>query len=253
MNILNNISKITLLIIVILLLGLGIYYHFDTVNKLKQKKQNDLELIESLNDTLDITIDELGRQTAEKQTIRTELNNLRKLEDLNIKLTQDQKKLYNEINNLKNKNNLISAALINSEIKIDSLSNIIPEIIFIDTTNSSILFEDLSDIYFRYSILITNVIPLNGKNPRIKFNQLIIPNEQFIDFTWNTQKSNTPISFRVKNTNPYVKINNVESYAIPTLTKDNVNPSGTLKIWRFIKKHSDKLIFGAAGYGIGKL
>ena len=88
----------------------------------------------------------------------------------------------------------------------------------------------------------------------MKFNKFELPNKQFVNFFWGDKKKDYPISFSVSNSNDYFKTVNIDSYAIPQLQKDVVNPSAWGKITAWIKKSGGFIITvgvsGAAGAGL---
>lgn len=58
-------------------------------------------------------------------------------------------------------------------------------------------------------------------------NSLRFENEQTIKFHWlDDKEEGYPISFSVSNSNQYFMVNNIESYAIPALNKETINPNG---------------------------
>ena len=58
--------------------------------------------------------------------------------------------------------------------------------------------------------------------PLLTISNFKIPNKQFVEFHWEDDKT-TPIAFSVTNSNPLFITNNIESYAIPELIKEEID------------------------------
>jgi hypothetical protein len=103
------------------------------------------------------------------------------------------------------------------------------------------------------SVLPIKIFPQYQKfEPSLLFRHLEIPNEQFVDFHWkNEKKKGYPISFSISNSNKYIKTTNVESYAIPSLNKLNINPNGWQKFGNFMIKNGKTVIYIGIGGAIG--
>jgi hypothetical protein len=76
-------------------------------------------------------------------------------------------------------------------------------------------------------------------------------NKQFIEFHWlNERKDGYPVSFTVRNSNPYFKTYDIESYIIPEVQKSQLKPNIWQKTGNFYRKN--RVPF-AVGVGAGIL
>jgi hypothetical protein len=219
---------------------------------LQFKKTNDklaeqVNLSNALKDELRYTKNYLEEEVATKLTLQT---TIKKLEDLNGELTDNQKELVSRIKSLEKDNNLISAALVRTEAKLDSA-----------------LFDDgeveIGDDYVSYAkatdsivfnVTMNNVQPLVPyKEPTLMFNELIIPNKQEITFSFKDDKKyyQKPISFSISNSNPLVTTTEADSYTIPEINYKVLHPTFGEKVGEFFNKPAVKIIGGAVLLGGG--
>lgn len=216
----------TVLIIVLLILGIGGVYYFmkNQNNRLNQELRLERNLNAALKDSLRTSTNKYGEVVNEKLTLQTTLT---RLEELNSKLTEDQRRLLRRLQDAERERSIITAALIKSSIIIDSLVHI-GEVLIGDGKVTFI--DDLPDVI--YNIEITDVMPIAlDVNPQLTFNKMIFPNETYIEFYWkDNKKEGYPISFSVANTNRFLRVHNIESYAIPSIQKEILDPSGWDKI-----------------------
>jgi hypothetical protein len=77
-----------------------------------------------------------------------------------------------------------------------------------------------------------------------------MPNKSFVSFQFDKTKGN-PVSFSVSNSNKYFHVANIESYAIPGINKDIVQPTGWQKTWGWIKRNGTIIIVGVGGVVAG--
>jgi len=238
-----NWSKLIPYIIILILIGV-IYYYVDRSGNFKAKYQEEVKLTKALQDSAIKYINKSNELVTEKLTLQTDIKNLT---DENYVLTESQKNLIKRVKEVERKNTIITAALIESEVLIDSLRG---ATVVVDTTDNTITVSDsLPDI--QYNFTIGNVKPVFTKvKPTFTINKLRLPNTQFVEFHWkDSRKEGYPISFSVSNSNEYFKTTNIDSYAIPELLKPEIKPSLWNKMWNGIKKHSPFLIGAVAGVG----
>jgi hypothetical protein len=75
-----------------------------------------------------------------------------------------------------------------------------------------------------------------------------------VNFHWkDDRKEGYPISFNVINTNPYFKVHDIQSYAIPELTREKVKPTFWQKVGQFGKSTGGKLTIFGIGVGVGAI
>lgn len=219
-----NINITTLIIISIIILivfGGGFSLMNISNNRLKANLEEERKLVSSLNDSLSMRINKYGEVVNEKLTLQT---SIRRLDDLNNKLTEDQRNLLNRLRTNEREKSIINAALIKANFIIDSLLHGGDVLI----GDSAITFIETKNPYIQYSIDILDVMPINSNlTPRMLFRHLNIPNDTYVEFFWkDDRKEGYPISFSVTNTNKFMMVHNIESYAIPSLQKEVLSPNG---------------------------
>jgi hypothetical protein len=237
-------------IIIIILFGGGFGLFNNKLNKANQKLSQQINLNRALKDSITYTINKYNEVVANKLTLQASLKELKKR---NNDLTNNQKELVERIKNLKNKNNLISAALVESEVKIDSLKDLLSDSTIVNENDSTITFIENNDS-LNYDITIGKVFAASKKyDPTFSINNLSIPNKQFITFEFEDEDKyyQTPIKFTISNSNPFVKTLNADSYTIPEINKDALNPSFWDKVDKFFDKPTVKIIGGAILFGGG--
>lgn len=235
-------------IIIILILGLGstVYLQHNKIKRITLEHRNEIKLKNALNDSVNYYINELGEVVAEKLTLQSTIKNL---ESLNDQLTASEKELLARLKQEKNEKAVIVAALVDAKIIIDSLMGAGD----VAVTDSTIEFNSFdTEEYFKYNIVVNGAKPITSLiKPAIFFNRLEFPNQQFIKFNWGEKEEGYPIEFSISNSNPYYKVLDVSSYAIPELQKDVVNPSGWEKVGQWFKRNGRTIVYVGAGAAIG--
>jgi hypothetical protein len=132
-------------------------------------------------------------------------------------------------------------SLVQLTAKIEGLTNEKPT----NVTDTSIQFTSITPD-FEYDLTVFNVKPIDLKIPKLTLNHIVFPNTQTVNFHWKEEKDGYPISFSVVNTNQYFKVNDIQSYAIPSLKKEELEPNFWNRIKKFSKTTTGKvLVFGA--------
>jgi hypothetical protein len=152
------------------------------------------------------------------------------------------------------KNDIIAAALIKTQIMIDSLDH--TGLTTIDTTAKTIRFADTyvdDKREVRYSFFIGGVLPaLNNKDPTLLIDTLYFPNKQFIEFHWKNDRQNgNPVSFSVSNSNAFFNTVDIDSYAIPELNRKKIDPKGWEKVNNFFIENGKRMKWIGVGTLIG--
>jgi hypothetical protein len=224
------------------------------IAKLEEEVQTEINLNDALHDTIIHYKNLRNEWVAEKLTIQ---ESMKKLEKIYGQLTESQKELIARIKEMDKKNTLIAAALIQTNIKIDSLQH---ELIkdsetTIDTTKKIINFNNLKsqDSTFKYNIDVQHILPAYSDiRPGLLFKSIEIPNTQFVEFHWkNEKKKGYPIAFSITNTNKYITVTSLDSYAIPPLDKLKLNPTGWQKVENFLIKNGRTILYIGAGVAAG--
>jgi hypothetical protein len=250
----KEIKNIIIIIILLLLSFFGWKYYNDT-SKLKDKYNLEVKLKEALNDSVRFYQTKEGEWVAEKRTLQGDMKDL--LDD-NIVLTDNQSKLLNDVKRLnkeyKGEKEIFAAARIQYETLIDSLNSMIASATNIDTVNNTVSFvETDTAAHFIYDLDVIGIRPYpEGIVPDIRFNKVDFPNTQTVTFQFDkNERKDYPVSFTVMNTNKYYKVYDMDSYVIPELQKDVINPSKFKKLFRWVKIGGKYILVGAAGYAIG--
>jgi hypothetical protein len=241
-------NHLLVVIIIAIILGLSaiVYFQRNRINTLKNKVDIEVKLKDALLDTMKIYQNKKGEWTAEKLTIQASVKELSKMYG---ELTTAQKELIDRVKELNKKNDVIVAALVQANVKIDSLVSTGKPVI--DTVNKNIIFPEVSNPDLQYHIQARNVVPaFPNIKPSLFIIDLNMPNKSLISFQFDKVKGN-PISFSVSNSNKYFKIANIESYAIPGINKDMIQPTGWQKTWGWIKRNGTIIIVGTAGVVAG--
>jgi len=243
MDITLNFDKRNLLILVLLLLlGFGISYHFYIVGKNKDQIKQEKNLQNALTDSVKTYRNKENQWVSEKLSLQADTKDLK---DKNLTLSKNQADLINRVDQINKHNQVISAALIQMGVKIDGLANADP----VHQTDSTVEFAANTDS-LSYDILISKVKPI-GK-PVLDFKKFALPNTQLVEFHWKDErKEGYPVSFTVTNSNPYYKVYNLDSYAIPELDKTKVKPTFWNKLGTFSKSTGGKIVFLGIGFVAG--
>lgn len=244
-----------IIVILLILFGFGVNYHFNKRSQGEKKYEAELKLREALQDSVKTYKTKEGFFVSEKRTLQGSLG---ELTAENVGLNENQKALIGTINNMNNEwkseKEIWAAARIEYNSLIDSLNVFIAGASNVDTTQNLVTFTQPDTTQnFVYDFDIYNVRPYpTNKLPEIKINLLDFPNTQSITFTFDkNERKDYPISFAVINTNPYFRVNNIESYAIPSIDKDLVNPTGWQKFGAWFKQTGKYIAVGAGGIALG--
>jgi len=237
------------LIILLILIGSGIYnLQRNKILILNDKYTSEVKLKNALIDSVKIYKDKEGNWVAEKLTIQGRIDNL--LED-STRLTASQKNLLNKVNEANQKNTVITAALIRANFVIDSLIH--SGDVLVDTTNKTVEFTEYNNPDINYELKAIGVLPYPiNSQPSLLIKHLDLPNEQFIKFQWDKDKrADYPISFSVTNSNKYVKVYDINSYAIPELQKSDINPTGWEKFSDWMNRNQKYVKWFGGGTLVG--
>jgi hypothetical protein len=236
---------IWIVVLIVLILAVIVYFQQKRIANLKDKYQTEVKLKDALVDSVHHYQNKQGEWVSEKLTLQTDLKDLKKM---NGQLTASQKELLARIDEVEKEKSVIAAALIETNVIINSLK---PYKVYIDTARRNIAFID-STKDLKYHINVGRVMPAYLDSlPTLAFKQFLLPNKQFVEFHWkDDKKKGYPVSFSVTNTNDYFKTVNIDSYAIKPITKEKLNPNGWQKIGNFFIRNGKTvatLTVGAIG------
>lgn len=230
--------------VVILLLCIVVAILYYRGNNLKDKFEAEEKLKIALLDTITTYKNSHNELVSEKLTLQASVKELTKM---NNYLTASQKDLLARVKEIEKTNTIIAAALIKTNVKIDSLRQ---GKVTVDTTGGKINISDsLPEIQYSFDIL--KVKPkFPDQKPIFQINYLSLPNTQFVEFHWkDNRKEGFPVAFSVANSNKYFKTANIDSYVIPEIQKETVKPNFWQKTWKGIKSAAPYLIGGVVGAG----
>lgn len=233
-------SLIPYIIILILLVVIGFIIHRN--NKLSSDLQSETNLRLALVDTITTYKNQRNELVSEKRTLQFKLNDK---EFENLDLVKRIKETEKKNATLERKVSVFAAALVKSQVIIDSLQQSIASV---SKEDSSITFTSKNPKYLKYTLLVKPVLTIKDKTPQLTFVDFSLPNEQFIEFHWrNNPKEGYPVSFSVTNTNPYFKTSDIESYVIPEINKPEIKPTFWQKMGKVTKSGGEKAIFIGIG------
>lgn len=235
-------TLIPYIIILVLLVVVGLI--FQRNSKLSSDLQSETNLRLALVDTISTYKNGRNELVSEKRSLQFKLNDK---EFENKELVQRVKETEKRNATLEKKVSVFAAALIKSQVIIDSLQE---SNVYISEKDSSIIFTSKNPEKLKYTFRVRPVLTFKNYQPELTFLDFSIPNEQFIEFHWrNNPKEGYPVSFSVTNTNPYFKTVDIESYVIPEINKPEIKPTFWQKLGKTAKNSSEKLIF--IGIGVG--
>jgi len=251
----NLVQLILIILGIVLLFGSGFKFHTDKVSNINDKLADEVRVKEALLDEVSTYKTKEGTWISEKRTLQVKVTDIRALlNDTIINLSDIQRELLENIKDYKDKNDIISAALIKLEFKLDSIAH--GGITIVDTANNTVNFKDSyidSTKQFDYGFTISNVVPYpKDVMPKLTIDSLSFRNNQFIRFYWeNDKRLGHPIAFSVTNSNGFFRTNNIDSYVIPNIVKDELNPDFWQKIDNFMKDNKKTLLGVGAGVVVG--
>lgn len=240
-----NLSKTNLIIyaiLAILIIG-GAYYYDNKVDKLRDEVNTERNLKMALIDSVHTYQNERNELVAEKLSLQARTRELREIND---NLNENQRELLDRILELRKEKDVIAAALIQMEFKVDSLQSDAE----VEVQDSSVTFTKI-DESINYKIRVNNVTPLGSYDPSLYFEKIEVYNKQFIEFHWENNKDyGYPVSFSISNSNPYFVVNDVDSYIIPEIKKVDVKPTFWQKVGKTLDKGKDNAIWIGVGAGL---
>lgn len=247
-NLIKNYKLYVAIIIAFLLLILFFKVRIGSLERQKAELVEENQVKNALLDTIHTYKNKLGEITSEKLTLQFQLKDQK---DYANQMNASQKELIQRIENLKDKNDIITAALVKTKFTIDSL--MLAANGKIDSVDNTINFENsLTDI--DVDITIFNVKPFNLLKPtKLLINNLSFDNKQFIDFNWGDKKEGYPISFSISNSNKYMRTTDIQSYAIPELKKPLIKPNFWQKVKGFFGDTKNTIVKVGVGIGVGYL
>jgi hypothetical protein len=240
-----NKKNYLIILISVLFLSFGWWFHNKTINKVKNELIDQTKLTNALQSKLTFTINRFNEVQASKLTLQ---GTIKDLKNENLNLSENQKKLLLRIESLDKDKKIISAALIKTKARLDSA---LFTIVDINEKDSSVIFRENNDS-ISFMITIGKVLPAyKNTNPTIMFDSLVLPNEMFIEFHWENNKKyyQKPVSFSVTNSNPLFKVYEMDSYIIPEINEKMIKPTGWQKIGQFLNKQKNNIIV----FGVGAL
>lgn len=249
-----NITQLILGVLIVLILGIGGWkLYSNKVHKIENQLAAEIKLKNALLDTVHIFQNKEKEWVSEKLTIQGDIKDLQKM---NGQLSADQKELLSRVKELNKTNTVIAAALIRTQLRVDSLL-LADGNVTIDTNKKIIEFTGKyvdDKKVMNYGFTLGKVLPAYmTQKPTLKIDLLEFPNTQTVDFHWknDSKKEGYPIAFSVSNSNDFYKTVNIESYAIKAIDKEVIDPNGWQKIGAFFKKTGNKFVYIGIGVGVG--
>lgn len=240
-------NKKNLIFAILILSGYLLFtFQLNRYNNLNDKYETEILLRNAMQDTIKTYENKYGEVVDQKLTLQ---GNLKRINELYDKLTDNQKKLINNLNNSEKNRKILAAANIRLQFEIDSLKEVI-SVGVIDTLKKTITFKENTP-EIRYEFVVSNVLPYNKiLNVEHKINYLYIPNEQSIEFHYDNKqrRDNFPISFSITNTNKYMKTYDIDSYIIPEIDVKDMEKNIFRRTWNWYERQSTLV---KIGIGVG--
>ena len=157
----NNRWAVVLVILLLLAGGTIIHFKNQKIASLQTEVKNEIKLRNALLDSVKFYKNKRDEVVAEKLTIQETVKNLEKMYD---QLNVTQKELIDRIKEMSKKNEVIAAALIKTDVKIDSLlakDKINGNVVTVDSSKKMFNINNLAskDTSFIYDINVNNVLP----------------------------------------------------------------------------------------------
>lgn len=250
---LNIDLKTIIIIVVVLLIGFGGGFTWlgKKLNSANTALNEQISLNTALQDSVRFTTNKWHEEEASKLALQA---NLDVVWDRVSTMTENQKELLRRIKGMEKENTIISAALVRTEAKLDSVrfKNVD---VGVNKKDSLITFKEINDS-ITFDIEIGKAFRADPIfDPTITFNSLRIPNEQFIKFYWaeDAKRNDSPAKFSISNSNPLLTTYDVDSYIIPEINKDALQPTGWKKAGNWLGERKNEVIVGGVCIGLGTL
>ena len=247
-----NIDLKTIIIVIVILLlvfGGGFGWIGKLINQANNQLSQQIHLTEALQADLTYTKNKLDEEVATKNSLQADIKTIN---EQNLNLTKNQEELLWRMKNVQKDNDLISAALIETQATLDSIRFENTHVV-INEKDTSLTFVQNNDS-IGFDITVGKVRPSSAfAIPTLTFNSLKIPNKLFIEFHWDNNKEykQKPIAFSVTHSNPLMITTNMDSFIIPEVNKKALKPTGWQKVGGFFKNRKVELIVGGIGVALG--
>jgi hypothetical protein len=225
------------------LIFLMAFYYDGKVDNLQSKTAKTEKLLEAITDKMDSVVVENNTLQYSKKTLQADI---KELEGLKESLSDEQNKLVAKVAKTNKEKMVIAAALIKARAE---LAGIKGKTGFMNDT-TLLLHMNTDSLSYRIEI---NGVGLVKDSAEHIIKSLIIPNEQYIEFKWGSKKEGYPVSFSITNTSPYMKTNNIESYIIPDIKKEEIKPNFLQKVNNFFGANRKPFFIGVAAGAAGVL
>jgi hypothetical protein len=240
----NRTSEFILICLLLLVLVGGFGLWRSMVNKHKAELAQANNYKNALTTQMKVYKDANGNIWAEHLTLQVSLNQLRAD---TARLNSEKRELLHRIMETQHGKAVIAAALIKTKVK--------TRVIYVpkptDTTDSTVTFVSKTDS-ISFKATVANVYTIPTRTPSFRLDSLSLDNKTYVNFKWGAKKEGYPVSFSVTNSNPLFKTVNIESYAIPELSKTELRPTFFQKLGTGISTHG--VVFGVGaiiGFGTG--
>jgi acetamidase/formamidase len=230
---------IIVLLILLLLTGGALYIKGIKNDMLKEKVSERDKFLAVLNDSLTVVKNKNGELEYSKKSLQ---NDIKFLEKNYQSLSDNQKLLLNEV---KNNKQIIAAMRAEMVVLIQDIKNGNATII----NDTTISFSD-STKNLIYTIEVSGVKPSN--KPELTIKEIELPNTTTVKFEWEKEKD-YPVKGTIVNSNPYIKTNEMDSFIIPEVKKEDIKPT----FWQKTKKSAKNVVktgkWVIIGVGVGLL
>lgn len=210
-------------------------------SKIIKENKEKQTFLTTLNDSLHVTRNKNNELEYSKKSLQNNISFLK--QNINI-LSNNQKQLVKDIEDNKNIIAGMKAKIevLVEHVKVNGKYKQPNDTTLIFTSDSS------TDKNLQYDITISGVKP--SYKPQLIINKIELPNTTTIKFEWEAEK-NYPVKGTIINSNPYFKVDTLDSFIIPEIKKEELKPNAWQKIKLFSNKTGSKIVLLSTGVIIG--
>jgi hypothetical protein len=210
-------------------------YHKGVQQKLEAKIAEQEMLTKAMHTQMVQIKNENGELVSTKISLQANMKEIQKNYEY---LSKNQKKIVDRMSKDKK---AFAGAIADMEVVIDSLKATGEAI-----NDSTVAFIVNSDT-ISFNATVSGVTALKI-DPELEISKMVIPNETTIVFNWGEKKDGYPASVSLINSNPMFQVNNIDSYVIPEIKKEELKPTFFQKIGRGISTGKTPFLLGV---GVG--
>jgi hypothetical protein len=223
------------IIIQLIIVFLLFQYHQTVENNLETKLKEQTSLTRAMRAEMTQLKNQDNELVSSKISLNADLEEVKKNYEY---LSTNQKKIVDRMSKDKKS---FAGTIADMEVRMGSLT--------VDgsaVNDSTVSFSVESDT-ISFKAKVNGVAPLNN-NPKLEIKDLKIPNDMSVVFNWGEKKDGYPSTVSIVNSNPLFKVNNIDSYVIPEIRKEEIKPTFFQRMGRTFNTSKTPFIIGV---GVG--